>query len=143
MIYFHGNAEDVGTTHYIMSCFRDILGVRVLAMEYRGYGLYGGASKSSNQVLEDALTVFDFATDILKVHPRDIFIYGRSIGCSMAAHVSRYRKPSFVILMSPFKTLQDAAAAVVGRLLSMLVANRFDNIECLRHVKCPVFIIHG
>ena len=43
MIYFHGNAEDVGLTHYLNKSFKDILGVRVLAMEYRGYGLHGGA----------------------------------------------------------------------------------------------------
>lgn len=61
----------------------------------------------------------------------------------MAAHVARYRNPSFVILMSPFKTLQEAAAAVVGSLLSKLVAQRFDNAECLQHVKAPVMVIHG
>ena len=143
MIYFHGNAEDVGTTLYLMSAFRELLGVRVLAMEYRGYGLFGGAAKSSQAVLEDALAVFDFCVNVLLVKPHDIFMIGRSIGCSLAAHVARYRKPAFIILISPFKTLQEAAAAVVGWLLSTLVAQRFDNVECLKHVKAPVMIIHG
>ena len=74
---------------------------------------------------------------------KDIFLCGRSIGCSMAAHVARYRQPSFVILISPFKTLQEAAAAIVGSLLSYLVAQRFDNAENLRHVQAPVMIVHG
>ena len=126
-----------------MKSFKDILGIRVLAMEYRGYGLHGGATKCSDAVLEDALTVFDFAVETLQVNPKDIFLFGRSIGCSLAAHVARYRNPSFIILMSPFKTLQEAAAAVVGSWLSYLVAQRFDNAECLQHVKAPVMIIHG
>lgn len=143
MIYFHGNAEDIGHTFYILKCLQDILGVSIIAMEYRGYGLYGGATKCSNAVLEDALEVFDFAVKILKVKPNDIFLHGRSIGCSLAAHVARYRNPSFIILMSPFKTLQAAATAVVGSFLSWMLADRFDNIECLRNVKAPVLIIHG
>lgn len=60
MIYFHGNAEDIGTTTQLMRVFRESLGVRVLVMEYRGYGLYGGAAKSAEGVLADALAVFDF-----------------------------------------------------------------------------------
>jgi acetyl esterase/lipase len=143
MIYFHGNAEDIGTCLYLMSALRELLGVRVIAMEYRGYGLFGGSHKSSTDVLEDALTVFDFTVNVLEVKPHDIFLIGRSIGCSLVAHVARYRKPAFVVMISPFKTLQEAAAAVVGWLLSTLVAQRFDNIECLKHVKSPVMIIHG
>lgn len=143
MIYFHGNAEDLGTSFQLLSGLREILKVRVLAMEYRGYGLFGGSAKCSEGVLEDALTVFDFCTDFLEINPQDIFLVGRSIGCSMASHVARYRKPSFLILISPFKTLQEAVAAVVGGLLSYLVAERFNNCESLKHVTAPVMIIHG
>lgn len=48
-----------------MSALRELLGVRVIAMEYRGYGLFGGSAKSSTDVLEDALTVFDFTVNVL------------------------------------------------------------------------------
>ena len=48
LLYFHGNAEDLGTSYFLMSCFKRRLGVRVLAMEYPGYGLYGYASKDSD-----------------------------------------------------------------------------------------------
>ena len=55
LIYFHGNAEDLGITYYNLDCLREVLGVRVRAMEYRGYGLYGGTEKNADKVLEDAL----------------------------------------------------------------------------------------
>ena len=67
LLYFHGNGEDLGTCYFLMSCFKRRLGVRVLAMEYPGYGLYGYASKDSDQMLKDALNVFDYATNVLKV----------------------------------------------------------------------------
>jgi len=51
IIYFHGNAEDLGITYYNLGCLREVLGVRILAMEYRGYGLLGGREKNSDKVL--------------------------------------------------------------------------------------------
>ena len=45
--------------------------------------------------------------------------------------------------MSPFKSLQDAAIAIVGRWLGSMLVNRFDNAELLSKVKAPVFMVHG
>lgn len=48
-----------------------------------------------------------------------------------------------MILMSPFKSLRDIAKDRVGKLLSYLLADRYRNIDLIRHAKCPVLIIHG
>ena len=40
MLYFHGNAEDLGNTYQYMIQIRQIFGFRIIAMEYRGYGIY-------------------------------------------------------------------------------------------------------
>ena len=98
-------------------------------MEYPGYGLYGYEEKNSDCFLRDALTVFDFAVNVLKVRESDIFVFGRSLGCSAAIHLARHRDPSFCILMSPFKSLKDAAIAVVGRFLASFLAERLDNAD--------------
>ena len=45
--------------------------------------------------------------------------------------------------MSPFKSLKQAAIAVVGSFLASLVAERLDNSEMLKYVTAPVFIVHG
>ena len=143
LIYFHGNAEDIGMCYTLMSCFRRRLNVRVLAFEYPGYGLYGYEASDAERMLRDALTVFDFAVSVLKVREKDIFVFGRSIGCSVATYIAKHRDPSFVILMSPFKSLKDAAVAVVGSFLASMVAERLDNAEMIKTVKAPVLIVHG
>lgn len=61
LIFFHGNAEDVGMCYTLLSCFRRRLNVRVLAVEYPGYGLFGYDESDADTMLRDALTVFDFA----------------------------------------------------------------------------------
>jgi len=59
MIYFHGNAEDIGLSIEILSHIRDRMNVNVLAMEYAGYGIYKG-QPSSDWIMKDAFTVYDY-----------------------------------------------------------------------------------
>ena len=40
MVYFHGNAEDVGNNMMLMHTLRNRFGVSVLAVEYPGYGFF-------------------------------------------------------------------------------------------------------
>jgi len=117
--------------------------VRVLAVEYPGYGLFGYEESDADKMLGDSLCVLDFAVSVLKVREKDIFVFGRSIGCSVATYLAKYRDPSFVILMSPFKSLKDAAVAVVGSFLARMVAERLDNAAMIRDVTAPILIIHG
>ena len=42
-------------SYFLVSCFKRRLNVRVLAMEYPGYGLYGYEEKDSDQLLQNAL----------------------------------------------------------------------------------------
>lgn len=120
-MYFHGNAEDLGNTFMQMNALRETLGVRVIAVEYRGYGLYGGVGKNSERFLDDALTVFEFVRKEMLVPQSDIILFGRSLGCTAVSYIASLRKPAAIILMSPFKSLQDAAKAIVGNLLGNLL----------------------
>jgi hypothetical protein len=61
MIYFHGNAEDVGLACELLDYVRSMLKVHILAIEYPGYGVYDG-SPDAEQILLDAETVYDYLT---------------------------------------------------------------------------------
>jgi pimeloyl-ACP methyl ester carboxylesterase len=111
-------------------------------MEYPGYGLYHG-TPDSEQMLKDAVCVYDHLTDELGIKESDIIIFGRSIGSSVSCYLARERNPASLILMSPFKSIRDIARDLVGWLLSRAIADRFRNIDVIREVYCPVLIIHG
>ena len=53
LIYFHGNAEDVGLACELLDYVRALLKVHVMAVEYPGYGIYDG-SPDAEQIIEDA-----------------------------------------------------------------------------------------
>ena len=111
-------------------------------MEYPGYGLYVG-NPGSEKVLENAVFVFDHLTQVFGISPNDIILFGRSIGCSPACYLAKYRNPAATLLMSPFKSIRDVARDLVGRVLQYAIADRFRNIDLIKEIRCPVFIVHG
>ena len=56
--------------------------------------------------MRDSLLVYQFARDVLEVEEKNIFLFGRSIGCSVAANIASKRNPGFLVLVSPFKSLK-------------------------------------
>ena len=54
LIFFHGNAEDVGLAMDLLVFIRDMLQVHVMAMEYPGYGVYQDQETSAHQIAIDA-----------------------------------------------------------------------------------------
>jgi pimeloyl-ACP methyl ester carboxylesterase len=61
LIYFHGNAEDVGLSYEMLDHLRSSLKVNILAVEYPGYGIYkdtGGCN--ADKITDDAAIVFAF-----------------------------------------------------------------------------------
>jgi len=45
--------------------------------------------------------------------------------------------------MSPFTSLRQIVHDLLGKTLSYAVKDRFKNIDLMKNVDCPVFIIHG
>lgn len=99
LVYFHGNAEDIGYNYDFTSDLRRYLKVNVLAVEYPGYGVYEG-SPNADQILADADSVYEFARTQLHVEQRNIIIFGRSIGSGPACYLAGTRKIGNRILLN-------------------------------------------
>mmetsp|Transcript_4021 Transcript_4021/g.3833 ORF Transcript_4021/g.3833 Transcript_4021/m.3833 type:complete len:239 (+) Transcript_4021:139-855(+) len=142
MIYFHGNAEDIGLTYNLIDFLRNMLGIHILAAEFPGYGLYPGKANAL-QIIEDAETVFKFVENTLKIDTKNILIFGRSIGSGPATWLARNQNPGCLILMSAYTSIRAVVKNVAGRLAQYLVAERFKNIDCMPEILCPTFFLHG
>lgn len=90
IIFFHGNAEDLGYSYDFASCIMKELQVNVLVVEYPGYGLYKG-EPNSDQILSDADSVYEHALSNLKFSSENIIIFGRSIGSGPACYLAGTR----------------------------------------------------
>ena len=50
VLYFHGNAEDIGLAFDLLYLFGQRMEMHVLAIEYPGYGLYKTSKSSEDQI---------------------------------------------------------------------------------------------
>ena len=142
LVYFHGNAEDVGLASELLDHLGSILKLHILAVEYPGYGIYRSKEVSDLQIEEDSLRVFDYLTQS-GFETGDILIFGRSIGSGPAVHLCSKRKPAMLTLMSPFKSIKEVAGNLVGKWAKWMVSEKFNNLKRIESVDCPVLIIHG
>lgn len=84
---------------------------------------------NEENILEDALYVYDYINKVLGIDEENIIIFGRSIGTGPATHVASKRKPGCLLLMSAFKSIRAIAQDQAGSILKYLIQDRFQNIE--------------
>ncbi|MDD2762599.1 MAG: alpha/beta hydrolase [Opitutaceae bacterium] len=137
LIYFHGNAEDLGQVEPFLRQLRDRLGVSVVGWDYRGYGLSGGRP-GEPAVLRDAHTMLAYVTGPLGVPPERIILYGRSLGGGPAVEVAASHRVGGLVLHSAF-----TSAFRVMTHVRLLPFDKFVVREKLPRVTCPVLVIQG
>ena len=140
ILYFHGNAGDLSRWGKIVSPFTS-LGYDVLVMDYRTYGKSTG-KLSEKALFKDAQLFYDHAKE--KYPEKDIVIYGRSLGASIATHLASNNDPKKLILETPFYSLQETARERFPFLpVSYLLKYRMPSFEYMQKVTAPVRVFHG
>jgi fermentation-respiration switch protein FrsA (DUF1100 family) len=140
LIYFHGNAEDIFNSNYTVDLTRTVLPYNTISVEYPGYSIYS-EEKNSETIQQDALIVYDYLIS-QGIDEKDIVICGRSIGSGPSIYLASNRKPGGLILISPFKSIQEVVKSIIG-VFKFLVSERFENIEIVDKITCPTLFIHG
>ena len=148
ILYFHGNAEDIGFANEFLAPICEkwkvdlyVTQVHALAIEYPGYGLYPG-NTDGDSIKATANLVYDFVTRTMRIPPQDIIIFGRSIGTGPATYLANRSDCSALVLFSPYISIRGVAKEHVG-CLSCCAPDIFQNIEAIRTIRRPIFIIHG
>lgn len=93
ILYFHGNGE-IAADYDQFAEYYTQLGITLLAIDYRGYGVSNGTPTASN-LISDAVAVFDAFDSILKsnrLSPKRLYVMGRSLGSAAAIEVALHAK---------------------------------------------------
>ena len=61
LLYFHGNAEDLGLSYELADHLRTSLEMHVMSVEYPGYGAYVG-TPSADALINDIENLFSYIT---------------------------------------------------------------------------------
>jgi len=93
--------------------------------------------------MKDAEIIFDYLVSEFSINPKNIILMGRSIGTGAATHLASCRNVGGLILMSGYTSIKGAVKDYAGKLAKCFVGERFENVEKIQKVKCPILLIHG
>lgn len=142
VLAFHGNAANLPNRADIYALFRTAP-VNLLAVEYRGYGRSEGVPNEQG-IYRDARAAYDYLTQQRRIPPKQIVVYGASLGSAVAADLASQREVGGIVLEAPF----SSAAAVARRVywflpgLGVFARTKLDAAAKLERVHTPLLVIH-
>ncbi|GET92922.1 bem46-like serine peptidase [Leishmania tarentolae] len=127
MLYFHGNAGNVGHRLPLAQSFVAHLKCAVMMVDYRGFGLSDDAEQTQETLELDAQACFDYLWQDHRV-PRDrIIVMGTSLGGAVSIHLAankRYaRRIAAVIVENSFSSISDMASELSRPILTKVVSH--------------------
>jgi len=142
VIFAHGNAGNLADRLDTIKMLHDS-GLNVLAFDYRGYGHSEGAP-SEQGTYRDGEAAWQFLTTRRGVAPKDIVLFGRSLGGAIMIDLAARHEPGVLVVESTFTSLAD-----VGRLhypllpVRWLLSYRYDSRSKVGGIACPKLFLHG
>lgn len=136
ILFSHGNGEDIGQIEPFLIKLRDG-GFSVFAYDYRGYGTSAGYS-TEEHAYADINAAYRYLLEVRKIPPHRIILHGRSLGGGVAVDLATRELVAGLILESTF----TSAARVLSR-IRLIPFDRFESIDKLREVGCPILVMHG
>lgn len=141
VLYLHGNAGNLYDRVHTVNELRD-LGVNVLLIDYRGFGLSEGTITEKGMYL-DVDTGFQYLINNKGFSEQNIAVLGRSIGSVAALYLAEKYQPGAVFLVSPLASATHMASEMGFDYLKWFAYGSLNNIDRASRVKSPVLIIHG
>ncbi|MGA9118950.1 MAG: alpha/beta hydrolase [Bacteroidota bacterium] len=142
ILYFHGNAGNISDC---VDRYRQLerLGVNVFAGDYRGFGESGGHPDEQG-FYTDAETMFSYLTDVLRVRPNRIILYGHSLGAAIAIELAQRRDAGCLIVEGAFTSMTFLSQKLYPLLpVGLLGQFKFDSIDKVGALQLPKLIIHA
>ncbi|MGE3065805.1 MAG: alpha/beta hydrolase [Hyphomicrobiaceae bacterium] len=141
ILYLHGNAGNLAGRADRFQRYRRA-GFGLMMLSWRGYsGSTGRASEAHN--VADAVLAFD-ALVTSGVLPKDIVVYGESLGSGVAIQLAGARPVGALILDAPYTSIVDVALLSYPYLpVRPLLVDRYESDRHIEKVSVPVLILHG
>ncbi|WP_019498910.1 alpha/beta hydrolase [Pseudanabaena sp. PCC 6802] len=146
ILYLHGNSKNIGGNIEHSHRFHK-WGFSVFLVDYRGYGKSEGDFPTEAQVYVDAQAQWEYLTQKLGVNPKDIIIYGHSLGGAIAIELaSKHPEAAGLIVEASFTSIKqmvdrDPKFSIFP--VDLLLHQKFDSISKVGSLKLPVLYIHG
>lgn len=142
LLFFHGNAGNISHRRESIEIFHR-LGLSVFIFDYRGYGESSGRPSEAG-TYADARAAWRYLTEMRKIAPANIIVFGRSLGGAVATKLVSEVRSAGLIVESVFSSARDMAHRILP-VIAYVIWLRFDynTVANIRQVKNPVLVIHS
>ncbi len=135
IIYFGGNAEEV--SHMIDEAHK-FDNYSLALINYRGYGDSEG-NPSEENLLNDALTIYDYFSKRDDVDNDRIIVMGRSLGSGVATYLAKHRQVAGSILVTPYDSIKSVGQNAFPFLpVSLILRHPFDAASLAPSIDTPM-----
>ena len=141
LLYFHGQG---GTLKGRSRRFQRFIGEGwgVFMMTWRGYGGSTGSPSEANNVA-DARVAYE-ALRKAGVGPREIVLYGESLGTGVAVQLATGADAAGLILDAPYTSTVDVAADRYPFFpVRLAMRDTYPSSRFIKNVRMPILILHG
>jgi hypothetical protein len=141
VLWFHGNAGNIADRLDNARLLFD-RGLSLFMVDYRGYGKSEG-EPSEQGINEDGRAAYDYLIS-RGIEPGSIIVFGRSLGSTVAIHLTSLSKCAGVILESAFTNMAEMARRhypVIPGLGGL--KKKFPSIDRIGSIESPILFIHG
>jgi fermentation-respiration switch protein FrsA (DUF1100 family) len=143
LLYCHGNAGNLSHRAGSIAALQKVLRENVLIFDYPGYGRSSGKPSEAG-CYQAADAAYDWLVVQKHIRPKDILIYGGSLGGGVAVDLASRKPHRALVLLRTFTSAPDVAQKHYPWLpVRWLMRNRFDNLKKIGRCRQPVFIAHG
>lgn len=141
ILLLHGNGGNVSHRTDLLRLL-NAQRCNVLVIDYRGYGQSQG-KPTEKGTYEDAMTAWRHLTQTRGLVPGQIVLHGRSLGGAVATWLATQVEPAGLIVESSFTSARDMGAEILPIFPRFLIRFRYNSIDRIAHVGCPLLVIHS
>jgi uncharacterized protein len=142
VLFFHGNAGNISHRLDSIALFHR-LQLNVFIIDYRGYGKSEGKI-SEKGTYRDAEAAWNYLNQTQGISAKQIIIFGRSLGASIASKLASKHTPAALIIESGFSSVASMGQRFYPFLpIRWLTYFKYDTREYVKNISCPVMVAHS
>ncbi len=141
LLFLHGNAGNISHRLEKIAILRKT-GTNIFIIDYRGYGKSSG-KPSEKGLYADALAAYRYLTEELFIAPRNIILYGESLGAAVAVNLAAQTEVKALILEGSFSSARDIGKKLYPYLPMCFASDLFNSLEKIRKIKAPKLFFHS
>lgn len=146
-VFLHGNGSTIGDEVKRAFCFHQ-LGFSTFLFDYRGYGRSVDKFPTEFSVYQDVETIWHYLTEVRKILPEQIFLYGHSLGGAIAIEMAqRHPEIAGLAVEGTFTSMRAMVSHLYRQFgifpVNLLLHQKFDSLHKVPLLQMPILLIHG